>query len=402
MAVYAGTDTVTLKSDIIFNSNGATSEKKLEQAAEIIMLGANVKRLKLKDQVADEFTASKTAEEIVAHKLKLLGSIIKDLGLIIEPGNNGDESKIKVIDDSFKNYKYITMTQLSEVPSGLNNLKYGVSADNKLILFRTEGDILKVVHDHSGNNDIEDINLRQAISNDKYLLISGKRMPDGRIEIGNDKVENLNDVNEKTNKLSELSSVRSGPDIEVELKHSDSDAFIKKMKKYNESIDSQKIKEYFQKLLISIFRKIEIPEQYTKLKFILQLKAGSWVGNIGKKIVWNDITANIRLVINGSSQQIQIMADGYSGPFVVITGPATQWKTITTAIDCSIPPLLVSLVKKGFPVDPIVDTLIMLIYDEDTALSQSLASNGDIVSQHVSQCVGAAAAKGLGSKRRSF
>ncbi len=119
-----------------------------------------------------------------------------DIGdLIVEVSQKGQEVKIQIVKfDSRGNGKteWITTSELSKLPVGKsdltfseydeiadNKLYYGVSADNKLIIFiKATINNVKVIQDLTGNYDVKDIKDKS-----KVILVEGKKMDDGRIKV---------------------------------------------------------------------------------------------------------------------------------------------------------------------------------------------------------------------------
>jgi hypothetical protein len=113
-------------------------------------------------------------------------------GLIVQEGTDGREAKIKVFDYDKGEGKFISLTELSETPIGAAEfpfvafnqmdkglLYYGVSTDNKLIIYlRPSDDTLRVIQELNGNYAVKDIKDESEI-----ILVAGEKTGDGRIRV---------------------------------------------------------------------------------------------------------------------------------------------------------------------------------------------------------------------------
>ena len=119
---------------------------------------------------------------------------IKVGDLVVQEGEGSREAKVKTIKLDAKvtaKEGWITMSELGQISIGRSELNFaesqkpdddklyfGVSVDNKLlILVKGKGNKVKVVRDHRGIYDIENIDKQ------KVVLVNGIRMPDGRIKV---------------------------------------------------------------------------------------------------------------------------------------------------------------------------------------------------------------------------
>jgi len=157
--------------------------------AQTAMANAVGKRIGSGPSVSDSFMGSGIH---VMHTSRYLSDGSLELGgLVIKEDKGQKEIKVEVVKfDSSGNgkQKFITISELSQITSGRSELKYGVSTNNKLILFKSDNKDIKIAQDDSGNHDIEDQNTKvQDIDNGGYFLVNGSKMPDGRIKIGREK-----------------------------------------------------------------------------------------------------------------------------------------------------------------------------------------------------------------------
>ena len=154
--------------------------------AQTAMANAVGKRIGSGPSVSDSFIGSGIH---VMHTSRYLSDGSLELGgLVIKEEKGQKEIMVEVVRfDSSGNGKqeFITVSELSQITSGRSALKYGISTNNKLILFKSDNKHIKIAQDASGNYDIEDRNTKmQEIDNGGYFLVTGSKMPDGRIKIG--------------------------------------------------------------------------------------------------------------------------------------------------------------------------------------------------------------------------
>lgn len=150
------------------------------------MANAVGKRIGSGPIVSDSFTGSGIH---VMHSSRYLSDGSLELGgLVIKEKQGQKEIMIEVVKfDSSGNGEtvFITVSELCQIPTGVSELTYGVSSNNKLILFKSDNKGITIAQDANGNYDIEDRNTNmQDIENGEYVLVNGSKMSDGRITIG--------------------------------------------------------------------------------------------------------------------------------------------------------------------------------------------------------------------------
>ena len=152
--------------------------------------------------------------------------------------------------------------------------------------------------------------------------------------------------------------------IEVKLQNTNNDSFMKKVRKIDDSINVERIKNYMQQRLADILGKIEVQEGYTKFDITLRLTKGNLEGKAGGKTAWVEVLTRGAAVLSGKPplKKIDASATGYAGLFSLPSfGAPSQWNSITLALDALLPPLLGTFVKKGMPRQPILYVLFDLL-----------------------------------------
>ena len=175
----------------------------------------------------------------VAHTVTTLPNGLIDVGgLYVEPGENGAETKIQIIrfittadgkTDGLS--EFISITELGKIPCGRPELKYSVDTENELILTKTNGDNIQVAQDSSGNYKIENKDTKiKSIDAGDYVLVSGKRMSDGRIEV------NTSDVG-RTEESKPVETAKIPPSVNSEvIKISAPEKLLEEIKSWNKRI----------------------------------------------------------------------------------------------------------------------------------------------------------------------
>ena len=76
---------------------------------------------------------------------------------------------------------------LEKFDSGIDGFSYSVSSDNKLILIKTEGEDIKVLHDKSGNCGIREMLLSgtniASLKDENFQLKKGVKLNNGKVKI---------------------------------------------------------------------------------------------------------------------------------------------------------------------------------------------------------------------------